>query len=99
MKKIISIIIAFFTALFSPTQAELPQTETSFSAPALTEQTEQTETTFKTEDYQPVLLNQHTLQTNTRFSISEDGTARVYVDCMGYREWTTGIAVSVKILL
>lgn len=97
MKKIISIIIAFFTALFSPTQAELPQTETSSSVPIFTEQSEQTEPTFKTEDYQPVLLNQHTLQTNTRFSISEDGTARVYVDCMGYRECTTGIAVSVKI--
>lgn len=44
-----------------------------------------------------VLLNQHTLQTNTRFSISEDGMAHIYVDYMGYRDITTGAVISIVI--
>lgn len=44
-----------------------------------------------------VLVNQNTLQTNTAFSIAQDGTAYVYVDYLGYKNLTSGAVISVTL--
>lgn len=94
MKKIFSIVIAVLMALFSPVpEADIPAetAETGIPTEIVTEHENEKE------EISPILLNHHTLQTSTRFSVSEDGMARVYLDYTGYRNVTTGAVIDITI--
>lgn len=91
MKQLLSILLALWTALFPSVLATEMITETKISENPI-------ETTIdKTEEHPPVLLNHNTLQTSTRFSISEDGTAHIYLDYTGYRNITTGAQIDISL--
>ncbi len=101
MKKLLSLLIAMLMALIAPTPDVQP-TDTAdietLAASVFSEPVSETvQTADRTELHQPVLLNHNTLQTSTRFSVSENGTARVYIDYTGYRGITTDAVIKITL--
>ena len=101
MKKLLSILIAMLTALFIPTPETFETLETTASEQETTVISEiileTRETVVQTEAPLPVLLNHNTLQTSTRFSISENGMASIYIDYTGYRHITAGAVIKITL--
>ena len=97
MKKIFSMLIAILVALFSPPSNVQPSEDTSIMNYETTAPTETVTEEPTAEEDQPVFLNHNTLQTSTRFSIDGDGTAKVYLDYMGYQNITLGAEIAVTI--